>query len=204
MRKELTKEQIDWLIENYPNKTNQEIRAYLECSAYRLETLRKKYGLAKSNEFMRERSVINGQKGVEANKIRNWNSQRETMKRLHKEGKMTQRNRISPWSKMTESEKDELKIKLSVARKKLIDDERRRIRWGLEPRTKLRNLNESNPSRRWAKSWLINKKGYKFIEKWVFGYDSKTKRNLRVEEKHAKRFNFKFIKINEEDTDITD
>lgn len=200
MRKKLTEDQIKWLAENYPIKTNKEICEYIVCSASFLHKIRKEYGWEKSKEFMNKCALENGIKGVEASRRNNWKSQRESIIKSHKEGKMKRYNNVSPWSRMSDEEKENLRKKLSEARKKLIEDERRRIRWGLEQKTKLRNINESNPQRKWAKSWLINKKGYIFVRKWIFAYTPETKRNIRLEGKHSKKFNFKFVEYEKTDT----
>ena len=189
---ELTEEQIQWLKGNYHDKQNEEIASYLGISLSSLRKLRIKYGLKKDKEFLVKIARSGGTASKNICSKNGYKAQKENITRLWLSGKLKHVH-VCHWHSLSDEEKKKVRQKMSENRKKLIEEEKKRVRWGLPPRTKLNMLNEPNRSRSQAKYKLI-KKGYIFLEKWVFGYNSKTQMiQEKTKERYEQEFRFKFI-----------
>lgn len=200
----LSKNKIKWLKENFPKTTNKECCEVLNITPCVLRRLRIKYGLKKNEDYLIEQRRQNAFKAASSSINRNYESQRENLKRLREAGKLTHHNHRSYWNGMSDEKKEEMRKKLSESRKKLIESERKRIRWGFAPITKIKNLNEQNRQRTYAKYSLLKRHGYIFIKKWEFGYNIETKRSIRLEKRYFEKYKFKFteIKLQEHEEDF--
>lgn len=206
----LTQAQMAEFIDLYPTTRNEDLCERFGITKYKIkvirETLRDKHGIliAKTDEFMREQWTIAGHKGDDINRINGYKIQRAHMAKLREEGRagrMKQKGDPSPWATATEEQKAEWRAKMSARRQKVMADEKRRLMFGLPQRTKL-NFVEPNGARANAKWALINKFGYKFVEKWLFEYDGNTERKPIREKRYAERFKFRFRQAENTDFDI--
>lgn len=205
----LTQAQMAEFINLYPTTRNEDLCERFGITKYKIkvirETLRDKHGIsiAKTDEFMQEQRTINGHKGDDVNRRNGYKIQRAHMAKLHAEGRSPKMKKgdPSPWHTATEEQKAAWKAKMSARFQKLRADEKRRIMFGLPQRTKL-NFVEPNRPRANAKWALINKFGYKFVEKWLFEYDGNTERKPKREQNYIKKFKFRFRQAENTDLDI--
>lgn len=205
----LTQAQMAEFINLYPTTRNEDLCERFGLSKYKIkvirETLRDKHGIliAKTDEFMREQWVRAGHMGDDVNRRNGYKIQRAHMAKLHAEGRSPKAKKgdPSPWHTATEEQKAQWKAKMSARRQKVMADEKRRLMFGLEQRTKL-NFVEQNRPRANAKWALINKFGYKFVEKWLFEYDGNTERKPKREQNYIKKFKFRFRQAENTDFDI--
>ena len=179
----------EWLIKHYKHTRNKDIISKFGISKHSLYKMAKELGLKKSYQFMRKAYRENGMKGRLAAKAKGWppkgykipNQEKRLEKLRALKGKKLKKNHIE-------------KIRQSV--KKVIRDEKRRILFGLEQRTK-KKLVKAPPMKIHCR-YKLRKYGY-HIEKGgtIAYYDDNTRRSPHYEEV-ASKYKIKIEKIKQD------
>lgn len=185
-----TAEEIRWLLENYPNKTNAELCQHLKCCKNTAQKYVLLHGgkLGKSEELTKKiikRAVCARLADMEVNP--------EKYEFL-KGGKIGNKHRFSKGRNSfygkSEEEKEKQRNNISASLKRVYKEERRRVLYGLEQRTKLRVTKQDSPTQQIR--CRLRRCGY-IIAKGAFDcyYNEQTKRSEKRENwaiKHGYRF----------------
>lgn len=186
----LTKEQEEWLKENFSTMKNDVIADRLGISLTRLHVFARAMGLTKDPEFMRQLRRENVDKLKEHNQTTSYVHAYLSCKRRYEEyvksGGKTPWQGFKPGVKNIERlgpEKNAARIKkLQEIRRQQIARDRRRISLGLDPLT---NLIRASKFTQWEKDFRSNMKraGYIiFKNDPVIYYDKDTRRSTRRED----------------------
>lgn len=167
----LTKQQVAWLRRHFPNTKNAELAAKLGISETGLHRLARRYGLAKTPQFMRKTQAATSA-AAKASHLKNGTYPpkgyiiprseefRFGMPKAYKETPAKKRKRIE---------------KAAQSRRETVKEERIRIRWGLPQLTKM----ALNPKPRAAASirHYLKTRGYTVARgSMVAYYDENTRR----------------------------
>lgn len=134
--KDLTPEQRQWLIENFPNTKNAEVAAYLHTSHRGAIRMARELGLWKTKEFVSEMQMNAAQEAGRLLRLRGGN--RGTKNLLKYGVKYRFKKGENNYDRMPKDKVEAMHKKVGETRRKLYEDERRRVKWGLEQKTKLR------------------------------------------------------------------
>lgn len=187
---ELTKEQIDWLMTHYSHTKNQDICNKLSISEGMLRKLKKTYNLNKSEEFWAETKKNNLAKANK--KLKELGYPNQINLRIHQK-KALENSRKTLQEKWQDEEWVKQRNKnASEAKKKLYRDERRRVLFGFEQKTKLRVIN--TPRKKVMLKHNLRKHGYE-IEKYSnIAYINDNTKQSALMEKRGVIMGIKFIK----------
>lgn len=134
--KDLTPEQRQWLIENFPNTKNVEVAAYLNTSLRGAVRMARELGLWKTKEFVSEMQRNAAQEAGRILRLRGGN---RGTKNIFKYGvKYRFKKGENNYDRMPKEKVEAMYKRGGETRRKLYEDERRRVKWGLEQKTKLR------------------------------------------------------------------
>lgn len=184
--KPFTAEMMMWLIENYRDKPNAELAKHLGCSVRTIQRRMEAIGigLGKSDEFFewRKKKAAEALKKVPPHWTQSFidAGKKHRFKKGHKMHEM-----------MSEEMKQRLKESRSAKMKENFKKDRLRVRFGLQPKTKLR----IDPDTKYVKHlrYTAKKQGYTIARASMDAYyDTDTKRNEILEQK-AERLGFRFM-----------
>ena len=133
---------VKWLNENYANIPNCKILEHLGISQGVLNRLIKEYRLRKSPEYLKEINKESLRLATQAAKAKGWPPKGYVIPKSEEARKKGQ-------EKMAEMRADEeinarWRKNMSIGRKKLYKDEKRRVLFGLEQKTKLKVVRSSH------------------------------------------------------------
>ena len=134
--KDLTPEQRRWLIENFQNTKNVEVAAYLNTSLRGAIRMARELGLWKTKEFVSEMQRNAAHEAGRVLRLRGGNSGTENL--LKYGVKYRFKKGESNFDRLPKEKVEAMHKKIGETRRKLYEDERRRVKWGLEQKTKLR------------------------------------------------------------------
>ena len=141
-RTKLPRGSVKWLKENYANIPNCKILEHLGISRGVLNRLIKEYRLRKSPEYLKEINKESLRLATQAAKAKGWPPKGYVIPKSEEARKKGQ-------EKMAEMRADEeinarWRKNMSIGRKKLYKDEKRRVLFGLEQKTKLKVVRSSH------------------------------------------------------------
>lgn len=186
---ELTKEQLDWLMTHYSDTKNQDICNKLSMSEGTLRKLKKTYNLNKSEEFLIETKKENLAKANK--KLKELGYPTQINLRIHQKKALE-----NSMKTLKEKWQDEEWVKqrnknASEARKKLYKDERRRVLFGFEQKTKLRVIN--TPRNKVMLKHNLRKHGYEIEKNSNIAYINDNTKRSALMEKRGVIMGIKFI-----------
>lgn len=189
----LTAEQLDELKSRFPNTKNDELCKLFNISNSELHRLARRHGMKKNAEFVSQCQRNAADHAKKVNAANNYSIQRNhIINNVIAKGKHLNGSRPwEDWKNMTPEQRAERIRKVQKKRRTLFEMDRKRIRWGLEQKSKM-NLNEPNHARSCAKTYL-KKHGYIFLRKWEFAITPDTIRCPKCEKFYPKKFCFRFI-----------
>lgn len=150
--RQLTPEEVEWLVQNYANTKNDEIMSRLGQSHSALHRLARELGLKKTAEFMKKCQLATTKAAWIANRRNGWPPKGYVIPNCHRFEKG-----VSP-EQMLGPERNAQRIaKAGESLRDTIRRERLRIRWGLGQKTKRKLV--SNPKRTQCR-YHLKKHGY--------------------------------------------
>ena len=185
---DLTPQQREWFIENFPHTKNQELADRLGTSHRGVVRMARTLGLNKTREFIQTILRTNLEKAAKLNRLRGGN---EGAKNLLIYGAASRfKAGISPLADKSKDELADIYSRAATTRRETYKREQMRVRWGLPQKTKMR-VTRSTPQKRTLRSNL-RKKGY-MIE-WASNdayITNETNRSERMEAR-AERMGIRF------------
>lgn len=178
-----SEEQVKWLKENYADTPNAEVRNYLKCGETTLRTLVKKYGLAKSEAFVKWREERS----------------RKALRKYYQTHKPTDNSAyIRPYCFKKGNDPKALGQKFwdgiekaRVKRNQTIREDKARITFGLPQKTKMKLIQQ--PRAKVHQRYYLKKCGYILDEeKRIAYYSPDTRRAFKIETRQNKRNYYTF------------
>ncbi len=187
---ELTKEQIDWLIENYKHTQNQDICDKLSITRPVLCRIRRTYNLKKCEELLKELNKKNREKADKKNKELGYPNQINL--KIHQKKALENAKKT-----LKEKWQDEEWVKqrnknVSEGLKKTYKAERRRVLFGFEQKTNLRVIN--TPRNKVMLKHNLRKHGYEIEKNSNIAYINDNTKQSALMEKRGVIMGIKFIK----------
>ena len=169
MRVKLTEEQIEWIKSNYANTKNDAIQVALGIGRGVLYGIVHRYGLKKSRAFMAEMAQYASEKAKESHILHGTYPKKGTTR----------------WQEMSEEKRKEARRKAGETRRRIIQDEKRRILYGLEQKTNINVLAMSKQKSTLRSNMASVNKYIRVPHKTdVIYYDENTKRS-KIREQRA-------------------
>lgn len=178
-----TDEQIAWVVENFADTMNADICEYLQCGETTLRLLARSLGLEKSREFYDRRSE-KAKKNLRRYFLTHppTDNSKNLMPFCFKKGN-DPRELKGFWSGME---------KMKETRRRIIREEKARIAFGLEQRTRLQ-LKKQPRAKVYVRHYL-KKKGYIIDdEKHIAYYTDETVRAFKIESRPKRFYSFEPI-----------
>ena len=148
MHKELTEEQLRWLIANYSNTKNADICIFLCISMSYLHRLARMYNCKKSANFMSQMqsaATAAAKVAVLSENVAKRQQRREIAIKNSYKGRFKKGEYVC--GNKTEEEQKEINAKRVASWKKTRELDIMRLNWGLPQRTNFRPPRDSNPDR---------------------------------------------------------
>ena len=208
-KRQLTDYQLEWLKDHFHDKENSKLASALNISQSTLHRFARELKLTKSEAGMR---AIKNRQAAQIKKVCEENgyydslrgkapsaASLEATRRLPKAGlvPLAPLKAISPYGKRKGIKEKAEKLRL------LISKERRRIRFGMEPQTRLGKILQQKHFSRKAtclrynmlkKGYILGDKSFDSDERWVIYYDSDTIRSA-IRERNAVNCGFKILPL---------
>ena len=134
--KDLTPEQRQWLIENFPNTKNAEVAAYLNTSLRGAVRMARELGLWKTQEFILSTNRTNVEKAAKLNRLRGGNAGAKNLQ-IYGAAYRFKAGVYSPADK-SKDELADIYSRIATTRREIFKREQMRVRWGLPQKTKMR------------------------------------------------------------------
>lgn len=180
-----TPQQIQYLIDNYPNTLNAELAKHLGISMRTVARVASSLNLAKSQEFILERNRM----AASATRLWHQNNPKPPGYRIPNSEKNLFRKGESITARYGEEKNQKAIAKRTASRKETVKKERRRILFGLPQRTKMRLTR--TPQEKVFLRFYLRKKGYIVDEKKrIAFYTDTTQRGKRIERKQQPWYTF--------------
>ena len=154
--KDLTPEQRQWLIENFPNTKNVEVAAYLNTSLRGAIRMARELGLWKTKEFVSEMQRNAAQEAGRILRLRGGNAGAKNLLIYGAEYRF--KAGVYSLADKSKNELADIYSRISTTRRETFKREKMRVRWGLPQKTKMR-VTRSTPQKRTLRSNL-RKRGY--------------------------------------------
>lgn len=180
-----TPEQLQYLIDNFPNTINAELASHLGIGMRTMSRIASDLGLTKSNEFLHQRS----QKAIDALRRWNINNPKPPGFRIPNSENYQFRKGTSIRSRQGEEVHQRAVAKRATIRRETIKQERRRILFGLPQKTNLRLT--AKPREKVLLRYYLRTRGYIIDDdKRMAYYTDSTKRGARIERKQQPWYTF--------------
>lgn len=134
--KDLTPEQRQWLIENFPNTKNVEVAAYLNTSLRGAIRMARELGLWKTKEFVSEMQTNAAQEAGRILRLRGGNAGAKNLLIYGAEYRF--KAGVYSLADKSKNELADIYSRISTTRRETFKREQMRVKWGLEQKTKLR------------------------------------------------------------------
>lgn len=193
----LTEEQIERFKACFSYTPNKELARQFGISLSSVTRLRNIYGLQKSEEYKQQIVARCAVAMNRANLADGYRKQAKNAKRLNELGLSNRFPKgVSSYDLFGVEKVKAIHKRVSETHKRIVEEERRRIRWGLPQRTKMK-LNDCNIPRMSARSYL-RRHGY-IVPKgsMVAFYSADTERKPHMEVRYAHLHGLRFEKITE-------
>lgn len=134
--KDLTPEQRQWLIENFPNTKNVEVAAYLNTSLRGAVRMARELGLWKTKEFVSEMQMNAAQEAGRILRLRGGNAGAKNL--LIYGAAYRFKDGVYSLADKSKDELADIYSRIATTRRETFKREQMRVRWGLPQKTKLR------------------------------------------------------------------
>ena len=180
-----TPEQLQYLIDNFPNTINAELASHLGIGMRTMSRIASELGLAKSPEFLERRT----KKAGDASRQWHIRNPKPPGYRIPRSEEFYFRNGTSIRSRQGEEVHQRAVAKRTAIRRETIKQERRRILFGLPQKTNLRLT--AKPREKVLLRYYLRTRGYIIDDdKRMAYYTDCTKRGARIERKQQPWYTF--------------